>query len=377
MTMGVRRNILLAIFQQSHYEPALFYAWLRRHPVPEDWDKFSHQVSAVWSLKARLLAVLARIIGLGRSDSIPAVLITAHGFIIPLEALAARWIGWRARAKCSRITFRAIIGITGSFGKTTTKEFVAHILAGTYRVQKTPDNINTFFGIVRWIMAKSDLCDDDILIVEMGAYHEGDIAAACRIVRPTIAVITGLNEAHLERFGSLDATARTKTELIGALPSGGIVFWNQSSPILNEYILAHRGQWQGKTLVPYGGGGEDGAQEPDITDNSRFFHNDGIDAARAISAQLGITPDVFEKRAHTFHPIARRFAVSRAPGDRLVIDDSYNITLDGIRAACRLLGSIPRRKIGVFACIPEAGVGAERVNKELGQMIGGVFDSIL
>lgn len=376
--MKSRDKTLLAIFQQSHYEPALFRAWLRRHQAPEDWDGFSDHASPTWSLKARLIFSLARIISFGRPGALPRSLVVAHTLIAPAEAFAARWITWRARRKCARIKFKAVIGITGSYGKTTTKEFVAHILAGAYRVQKTPENINTFFGIARWIKTKNDMRDGDILIVEMGAYHEGDIAAICRMVRPTMAIITGLNEAHRERFGSLDATARTKTELIDALPPGSTAFWNQSSPLLYEYMDQYRGQWPGEILVPYGGEIRKETDESgDALDSFTFFSGDAMSAGRAVSERLGVSPDVFEKRARAFSSPPRRFAVSRAPGNRLIIDDSYNITLDGARAACRALAQIPRRKIGIFAGIPEAGRETKRINRELGRMIGGLFDVIL
>ena len=375
--MQSRREILLGIFQQSHYEPALFRAWLRRHPAPEEWDGFSDAAPVAWSPKARMIFFLARIGSFGLIGRMPEALLTARRLLKPGEDFTMRWIGWRNRKKISRIKFREIIGITGSYGKTTTKEFVAHILAGAYRVHKTPDNINTFLGIAQWIARQDDMRDGDILLIEMGAYHRGEIAAICRMVRPTVAIITGLNEAHRERFGSPDATARTKTELIDALPPGGAVFWNNSSLLLREYLQTHRGKWPDKTVVSYGGADRETDGESERSDFLKFFNDDAMSAGRAVSRRLGISDDVFEKQALLFRSPERRFAVSRALGNRLIIDDSYNITVDGARAACRLLKKIPRRKIGVFAGIPEGGGDTARINTELGRMIGEVFDIIL
>lgn len=393
---------LLGLFQSSHYDRAVFQSWLARHPTPSDWAAFRDRVKLVWTRKARMLSWVARIVSLGSARRLAHALLAAQQFLRPVESAATWWFVQRAR----RILGQArpvVVGITGSYGKTTTKEILGHVLSERFRVLRTPENVNTLLGIAAWLQ-RCSIEPGDVLIVEMGAYRRGDIERVARLVRPTIGILTGINEAHLERFGSLGETKAAKAELFDALPASvGRAFWNQDSALAEEAVAERRADWQRRGImgVAYtasgtatirlsvGALGETSLRvraqksaepawsfETDV-ELMGVHHGAALAAAVAVADALGMSGDAIARGFRALRPLARRLVPSRVSGSRLVIDDSYNITLDGVRAALEALRAVARRKVGVFAGIPEAGSEAERINRELGRLIAPAFEIIL
>ncbi|MBI3421090.1 MAG: UDP-N-acetylmuramoyl-tripeptide--D-alanyl-D-alanine ligase [Candidatus Sungbacteria bacterium] len=402
MAILPRARTLLDILQQAHYDRAVFCSWLTRHPVAADWDAFSTSAVPIWSLKARLLLAGSLLLSFGQSRLAPGALLVTLSLLKPFEELGIWWICLRARRKFAACCPRAVIGITGSYGKTTTKEIVVQVLSQKFHVCKTPENVNTLLGVAKWVLANK-FASEDAVVVEMGAYHRGDIAALASLVRPGIGILTGLNEAHLERFGSLGETARTKCELIDALKSGGIAVWNADSPLLRDAVAKREQAWkqQGIRVIAYGmtgaeesclecgDAGESGTiikrwnkRTPDRVQSCRvpmFGRHmcEPISAALVVAKHLGMSDEEISRGLAGLKPLPRRLSVLLAPEDRLIVDDSYNITLAGFEAACSVLAQISRRKIGVFAGIPEAGERSAALNQELGRRIAEVFDVIL
>ena len=118
-----------------------------------------------------------------------------------------------------------IIGITGSYGKSTTKEFLSHILAGKYKTEKTNKNENNDFGVARKVLHDFD-SQAEVFVAEMGAYKTGEIRSIAQFVHPEIGILTGLEPQHLELFGSFEKILDAKFELIEALPEGGMALFN-------------------------------------------------------------------------------------------------------------------------------------------------------
>jgi len=137
-----------------------------------------------------------------------------------------------AKNKVSKIKNLTVIGITGSYGKSSTKEFLSQILSKKFRVLKTPGNINTEIGVSQFIL-KNLKTDVEILIVEMGAYRAGEIRRICGIVRPKIGILTGISQQHLALFGSMESIKNAKYELINSLPKDGLAVFNGE----NNYCL--------------------------------------------------------------------------------------------------------------------------------------------
>lgn len=129
-----------------------------------------------------------------------------------------------------------IIGITGSYGKTSVKEFLASIIKEKYNILATPENINTPIGIARLILNNLTK-HHEIFIVEMGAYFRGDIKKICNLVHPEIGILTGINESHLEKFKTIENTIKTKFELIESLSKDGLALINGDNKYCSEQIL--------------------------------------------------------------------------------------------------------------------------------------------
>lgn len=131
-----------------------------------------------------------------------------------------------------------IIGITGSNGKTTTKELLAAVLSAKYNVYATKGNLNNHIGVPLTLLSLTS--ETELAIVEMGANHPGDIKELSEIAEPNYGLITNIGRAHLEGFGSFEGVINTKSELYGFIErNGGRVFYNQSNPILSELITRY------------------------------------------------------------------------------------------------------------------------------------------
>jgi len=136
------------------------------------------------------------------------------------------------KRKSSRATF---IGITGSFGKSTTKEFVYELIASTYKTAKTVGNYNTNIGVAISINEQLQK-DTEYFVTEMGAYKRGEIKETAEYIKPNYAIITGLSNQHISLFGSHDNLIKAKAELIQALPNNGIVYINADSESYKEIL---------------------------------------------------------------------------------------------------------------------------------------------
>lgn len=401
--MILRLQILVALLQESHYDPPIFRSWLRRHPMPKDWDRFQEKAKPVWSARAKALFFLSQAVSFGQDAFYPRALLIAHSALFPLERVLSWWMVKSAARHIRRSNIRTVIGITGSYGKTSTKEIVGSILSQEFRVYKTPENVNTLLGIAGWVRRQS-FGRDDILVVEMGAYRRGDIDELCRMIRPSVGILTGINEAHLERFGTIENTKAAKSELFDALSARhGLGFWNQDSRFAAEAVTERIETWarKGTRLIPYGRDGALGFKlgirevgetflrlwlekinEPSWTMEVRVplfgaHHMLPIAAAVLIADSLGMDKENIRRGLESVRPVSRRLEPSYDSAGHLIIDDSYNITLDGARAALEVLKAIQRRKVGVFAGLPEAGQASGRLNQELGERIAPVFAAIL
>ncbi len=166
----------------------------------------------------------------------PIWLVAGNLLMQPLETYLRRRYLRRAAAVLENIR-PTIIGITGSYGKTTTKNFLRDILNLRYHTYATPKSYNTLMGIS--LAINQDLSDDfrtEYFISEMGAYVEGEIERICQLTPPNIAIVTEIGPQHLERFGSLDNVKRAKYELVRNLPPDGVAVFNWDNPYIREMI---------------------------------------------------------------------------------------------------------------------------------------------
>ena len=299
-----------------------------------------------------------------------------------------------ARRKLDEVAPR-VIGVTGSFGKTSTKFAVHQLLGAPDTVLATPGSFNTPLGVSRTINEQLE-SGHRFFVVEMGARQRGDIAELCGLVHPTIGVLTAVGPAHLESFGSLDAIRRGKYELIESLPQDGVAVMNVDDPEVRALAESTR-------HVPVVRYGIEDDGRPDIqarelrlledgtacsiTDNrtgSRISVRLGLLGRHAIGHALagvavalaaGKTLEELVPALEAMQPVEHRLQVIKGAGGVTVIDDAYNSNPAGASAALDVLDKMPaRRKVVITPGMVELGELAEDANTELGAHCSRVAD---
>lgn len=327
----------------------------------------------------------------------PVVLVVSDWLLAPVQAAINEGYTRRARAKLDRVA-PVVIGVTGSFGKTSTKFAIQGILSALGPALATPGSFNTPMGVTRAI---NENLDDRhrFFIVEMGAYREGDIAELCSFVRPTVGVLTAVGPAHLERFGSLEAIRRAKYELIRSLPSHGIAVMKSDDPEVRALADA-------TTEVQVVRYGREAAGAPDVTATEVQVTPDGT-SCTIVDARSGSRLDARTRLLgrHALGHVLAAIAVALACGARLedlapalaelkapehrlqivegtggvtVIDDAYNSNPEGAAAALEVLDAMPaRRKVIVTPGIVELGDLQREENERFGQRAGAIADTVI
>ncbi|MCR4771201.1 MAG: UDP-N-acetylmuramoyl-tripeptide--D-alanyl-D-alanine ligase [Oscillospiraceae bacterium] len=277
-----------------------------------------------------------------------------------------------------------VIGVTGSYGKTSVKFFLEKLLSVKYNVLVTPENYNTTLGVVRTVRERLR-ATHEIFVCEMGARNRGDIAEICRLVRPGMGVITSVGPQHLESFGTIENVTDTKFELADALPGDGTIFLNLD----NEYIRERK---TAAKRVGYGTEyGEYRAEDIRVDENGTSFtvkgvrfvtrllgkHNvQNICAAIAVADTLGISLDRLVRPVRQLESVPHRMQLL-GEGDRLIVDDAYNSNPVGAAAALELLGGFDGCRVLVTPGMVELGEKQYELNRELGRKAAGCCDRVI
>lgn len=293
----------------------------------------------------------------------------------------------RAKSKRSQYKNLTASGITGSYGKTSAKEFLAHILAAKFKVAKTKEHQNTEIGSARAILDMPP--DTEVLVAEMAAYKKGDIAEISQVAKPTIGIITAIGPQHLALFGSLETILETKFELAAALPKGSTLIVNWDNEYIKKYLQLTSYNLQlvkysieDKTADVYA---SDIKVHPDRLEfivhyqkeketfqvNLLGEHNvSNILAATAAALILGMNLADISLVAKTILPMPRTMHLHKGAGGIIFIDDSYNASVQGVKAALEYLELYKERKrIMVMPSLIELGEKGFIYHEELGQEI--------
>jgi UDP-N-acetylmuramoyl-tripeptide--D-alanyl-D-alanine ligase len=282
---------------------------------------------------------------------------------------------------------KTAIGVTGSMGKTTTKEALSHLLSIKYRVHRTKGNFNNHFGLPLGLLTLEP--EHDLAVVEMGMSNAGEIATLTRIALPNQAVITNVAPVHLENFDSLAGIARAKYELIEALPNNGTAVLNAD----DEYVSQFGRDFKGK-VIRYGCKpiadvraeniellGAEGARFDLISHDVRQSvqsplmgkHNIyNVLAASALTLEHGITPSEIASALPTLQPADKRGQVVKV-GNIAVLYDCYNSSPKALMSAVETLAAMNgSRHIVVAGEMLELGDTGEELHRECGRYIAGV-----
>jgi UDP-N-acetylmuramoyl-tripeptide--D-alanyl-D-alanine ligase len=279
----------------------------------------------------------------GMALAIPLIVDLGLALMAPLERVVSeRWVT-RASAKLASSGAR-VVAITGSYGKTTTKGYVHHLLSGNLSVVTTPASFNNRMGLARAIN-ENLIPGADVFVAEMGTYGKGEIAELCEFVPPDVAVITSIGPVHLERFGSEEAILEAKREI---LAMARVAILNIDHPLLAG--LADR---EGGRLKVIRTSGLDGAADVSVVDGMLTIDGQPLGAARpdvlgsnlaaatAVALECGVSQEEIARRLPTLPAIPHRREQTTSERGFVIIDDTYNSNPAGARAALDLLSSIP------------------------------------
>jgi UDP-N-acetylmuramoyl-tripeptide--D-alanyl-D-alanine ligase len=285
-------------------------------------------------------------------------------------------------AAVRRIWGKKLIGITGSAGKTTTKETIAHVLASKLRVHKSHGNFNNHFGLPLNLLQLEP--EHDVAVIEMGMSHAGEIAALAKLARPDIGVVTNVGPVHLEFFESIAGIARAKYELIESLPAGGAAILNADDPYVSQFGRDFHGKvvmfgihkpadiyaQNVQQLGPQGSKFDlvIGAVRETATLPLMGEHNvlNGL-AAIAVALGQGIAPSDAVAALRTMVPVEKRGEILEIAG-ATVINDCYNSNPKALQSMVdTLLAMLAQRHVVVAGEMLELGPTGADLHRECGR----------
>ncbi|MBA2246569.1 MAG: UDP-N-acetylmuramoyl-tripeptide--D-alanyl-D-alanine ligase [Chloroflexia bacterium] len=317
-------------------------------------------------------------------ESLPLPVIVVDNTIEALQ----RWARWRRDRLDTRV-----IGVTGSIGKTSAKESIAAVLSQAHSVYRSPGSYNNEIGLPLSLLEAED--DVDVMVLEMGgAYAHGELRLLAGIAQPDVGVVTNVHPVHLERMGSIEAIAETKTELVEALPPGGIAILNGD----DVRVRAMASRTQARVLF-YGLNENNHVRADSVTtqglkgtsfwltvDGDRNFVRVPFVGAHGVQVAL-----VALTVGHIFGihisqmltglqdpEVQVRLMFARGPNGSQLIDDTYNASTPSVLSALGLLEDVPaRRRIAVLGDMRELGRISDDEHRIVGRRAGDMVDVLI
>ena len=294
----------------------------------------------------------------------------------PLEHRLSEGFVTKARERLREVA-PIVVAITGSYGKTTTKEYVRHLVAGSHSVVSSPASFNNRLGLARAI--NDHLTPGtDVFVAEMGTYGPGEIAEMTSWIPPTVSVITAVGPVHLERFGSLEAIARAKAEIVDGAET---VVINADDPLVLRAVEPVKGEARIITCSLDDRGADvcvevhddslrvlSAGRTPATLRTDLFPMN--VACAVGVAMALGVPAEVIARRLEGLRSPEHRRQVATSPRGVSVIDDTYNSNPRGASAALELLSQVARdgtRRAVVTPGMVELGPEQDRENRAFAQ----------
>jgi UDP-N-acetylmuramoyl-tripeptide--D-alanyl-D-alanine ligase len=284
---------------------------------------------------------------------------------------------------------KPLIAVTGSAGKTTTKEAIAHVLSSRFRVMKSEGNFNNHFGLPLMLLKLQP--EFDVAVIEMGMSHAGEIRLLAKIAQPEIGVVTNVAPVHLEYFDSLAGIARAKYELVESLPANGVAVLNADDDYVSQFGRGFKGK-----VVRYGvnpaadvraeniqsrgaagtefdlilGGGREHAKLTLVGEHNIL----NALAAVAVGVERGMKPAEAVAALSTLTPADKRGQVLQLGNTTLgtitVINDCYNSNPKALAAMVDVLSKMPaRRRIVIAGEMLELGPSGKEMHRQAGRQV--------
>jgi UDP-N-acetylmuramoyl-tripeptide--D-alanyl-D-alanine ligase len=312
----------------------------------------------------------------------------------PFAVLSRNLIIGKAVKK--RDSFKGLIavGITGSFGKTSVKEFLASILSAKFRVLKTKEHQNSEIGIAQCIL--NDLKPEhQIFVAEMGAYGKGGVKLLAGIVKPRIGVLTGINQQHLATFGSQENIINAKFELIGSLPADGVAVLNGDNAFVST-LKPRLEKLNLKSKVFYSSKGKADIWAENVSVGRDFvsfkvFSSKGesaeiragvigghsvlnLLAAIAAASELGMSFSEISEAVKKIPGSSSGMVLKKNSLEMNIVDSSYSANPDGVLSDLEYLKAWTGKKAVVMPCLIELGSAAAEIHRKIGEKIAQVCD---
>ncbi len=348
-----------------------------------------------------LLSIVSYIINKYEYNLIFSLLVSLNFYVVffanvvnkPIEKCVFLYYKNKAIKKIRSINNLNVIGITGSYGKTSSKNILNDILSVKYNSIATPLNYNTQYGLILTINNYLDKFND-IFIAEMGAFKMGRIEKLCKLVKPKYGIITSIGTAHLETFGSRENIQKGKFELIESLPSDGVGILNMD----DEYQLSYKIKNNCK-IIWIGIDSDADIKASNIKINSDgmsfdvYFKEDNVThtfktkllgraniynilAGIAFGKYMGMNFNELELGVKRIKPITHRLELKRM-NNYTIIDDAYNSNPVGSKMALDVLNLMDGEKIVVTPGMIELGSEQYNLNKQFGKYISEVADYVI
>jgi UDP-N-acetylmuramoyl-tripeptide--D-alanyl-D-alanine ligase len=302
-------------------------------------------------------------------------LMTVDDTLVALQTLAGA---------VRRLWGKPLIGVTGSAGKTTTKEAIAHVLSSRFQVLKSEGNFNNHFGLPQMLLKLEP--EHDLAVIEMGMSHAGEIAALAKIAQPEIGVVTNVGPVHLEFFDSISGIARAKYELVEGLPATGTAVLNADDEYVSQFGRDFRGKVvlyglrpsadvRAENIQPIG---SEGSAFDVVVGNHRekaILHLVGTHniynalAAVAVGLERGLNPFEAVAALATLVPADKRGQVVKL-GNITIINDCYNCNPKALEAMIDALAAMPaKRRIVVGGEMLELGPAGDDLHRRAGEYV--------
>jgi len=396
----------LYLLQLENYELGRYLKLLFKKGL---WPKGAQRKTLVWTSKAKALMLMA--VGLHLLIIICLALNSSLWFLLglivlipvyfiffsiallllwPFDWLVKRVVIYRAKLKIQKLQNLKVIGVAGSYGKTTMKEVLLEVLGAKFNAAATPESVNTPVGIARWILKKFD--DSlEVAIVEMGEHYSGDVEELCRLTQPDIAVVTGINEAHLERMGTMENVTATIFEIVSNLKPKGLAVLNGDDDLVignykkfvwpdhrvEKFQISNFKFQKFNTEALYWE-----CEHKDL--GSIKIHLLGeyaladVDCAIKIALELGVSNEEIKQGIEKIKPVEHRLQPIKSAGNILVIDDSYNSSPAAAKEAMAVLARFKnRRKLYITPGMVEMGKAAKETHLKIGQELAEVADVVI